>query len=818
MKSKRDYLNQIGFYVVIMISCGAIFLTGLWHGGFFPFGDRSMLLWDMQLQYIDYFAYFKEALSGNVGILYSFTKSLGGNMISLWSFYLMSPFNLFILLFSKENLQSFVVLASGLKMAMCGLTMGIYLKQRFQKLLPWQIWIFAVSYAFMEYNLLQISNLMWIDGVYMLPLVLLGVYRYVTQRRHGLLVGTVAASILFNWYSGYMVCLFACLYFLYEKLRSFDWRWRGNLNAYIKSTLGFAGRMLLGVGLTMPLFLPNIMQLTNGKGSFSMEIFHPEFTCTQGQFLRGFFVFEWGKNGEVAVAPGILMLLLGIAFFLNRRISKRERGYTFLFLGFMLFSVLFGPLNCIWSGLRFVYSYLYRYGFVVLFLLLYLAAVQTESLMEKYGRAAEKKKAAARIVSAVCVTWVLCETLFNLSYIYQRLYGVDINEYKTYTAAEEKLTDEIKEREDAAFYRVDTTDSRCGTGNNLNTVLNESMAYGYSSINHYCSTFDYNTNVFISKLGYSDYDMMSVFDYPILSSDALLGVKYMVSESECPGYEKTEIGDGTRTVYENPYSLGLGVKAEASVTEPVKETNPFLYQNQLFTNILGEETPLYGAAAYSKTEQENMVEYSFTAPENRGIVYAYITTETDKEDVHLFVDGEDRGNYTSWMAYKVFPVCEADGKEHQIQLRSDSALSRVEDVQIYTLDLDVLASVSDTLNQESMETTQFEDGVVSGTYESAEEGKLLLNIPYDAGWEIKVNDEKITPETMENCLMVIPVSQGENQIELRYKLPGLIPGLFTALLAAVVLLILQLRERSAWRASGCRKDAKSCAVHFQEKV
>lgn len=45
--------------------------------------------------------------------------------------------------------------------------------------------ILSVSYGLCQYSIAQSCNLMWLDGVYMLPLILLGVYHMVCEKQHG---------------------------------------------------------------------------------------------------------------------------------------------------------------------------------------------------------------------------------------------------------------------------------------------------------------------------------------------------------------------------------------------------------------------------------------------------------------------------------------------------------------------------------------------------------------------------------------------------------------------------------------------------------
>ena len=51
---------------------------------------------------------------------------------------------------------------------------------------------------------------MWLDGVYLLPLSLLGVYLITHQRSCGfyLLAVTIGLGLIFNWYVGAINCLF----------------------------------------------------------------------------------------------------------------------------------------------------------------------------------------------------------------------------------------------------------------------------------------------------------------------------------------------------------------------------------------------------------------------------------------------------------------------------------------------------------------------------------------------------------------------------------------------------------------------------------
>jgi uncharacterized membrane protein YfhO len=91
---------------IIVISGMLTFLTLMllfWIKGLAPFGTKSLAVMDANIQYLDFFAYYKDVLTGKNSIGYSFGKMLGGSNIAVFSYYLASPFNL--LLFFKKNSQ-----------------------------------------------------------------------------------------------------------------------------------------------------------------------------------------------------------------------------------------------------------------------------------------------------------------------------------------------------------------------------------------------------------------------------------------------------------------------------------------------------------------------------------------------------------------------------------------------------------------------------------------------------------------------------------------------------------------------------------------
>ena len=60
----------------------------------------------------------KDILSGDAGIFYSFSKSLGGNTAGLFAYYMASPFNLIIGLFPKVYIGEVIALITLIKLGL----------------------------------------------------------------------------------------------------------------------------------------------------------------------------------------------------------------------------------------------------------------------------------------------------------------------------------------------------------------------------------------------------------------------------------------------------------------------------------------------------------------------------------------------------------------------------------------------------------------------------------------------------------------------------------------------------------------------------
>ena len=213
-----EYFFALFIPILIVYTIYAIY-------GYAPFGNKSLATMDANIQYLDFFAYLKDFLRGENNT-YCFGKTLGGNMVAVITYYLSSPINILVLLFDKSNLNSFFDIAVSIKLSIASFAMLFFLKNRFSKYIDTNIkkiilLFLSISYALSQYSLAQSSNIMWLDGMFMLPFILFGVYEICRGGKTILLTISILLAFAFNWYSGAIDLLFSFIRLLFEIILSF---------------------------------------------------------------------------------------------------------------------------------------------------------------------------------------------------------------------------------------------------------------------------------------------------------------------------------------------------------------------------------------------------------------------------------------------------------------------------------------------------------------------------------------------------------------------------------------------------------------------
>lgn len=350
--------------------------------GIHPFGEASVLVLDLNGQYVSFYEGLRNFIYGDMSLLYSFSRALGGEFMGMYAYYLASPFSYIVALFPQSMILEALLTIFLIKTGMCGLTFGLYLhktgKHRKSFSRPMVV-AFSIMYALTAYCVVQQHNSMWIDAVIWLPMIAYGIEELIKKGHYKLFVASLALTILSNFYIGWMSCIFCAVYFFVyyfmhnEKNRNNPYREKAH---FAKSFLRMVFFSALGVAISAVIILTAYYSLTFGKTTFS---------DTNWSFKTNFDLLDMlvkllpcsydtvRPEGLPFVYCGVLTLLLIPVYFCSSRISMREKIFYGVLSGVFLLSFLVNPLDLIWHGFQRPNWLNYRYSFMLCFVLLVMA-------------------------------------------------------------------------------------------------------------------------------------------------------------------------------------------------------------------------------------------------------------------------------------------------------------------------------------------------------------------------------------------------------------------------------------------------------------
>ena len=363
LKLKENYIYIFSFIVPIMLMVVIYALIGI-----YPTGDKTIVNSDMYLQYVGFLGHIKDVLKGEANLFYSFSKSLGGNTVGLFVYYMSSPLNLIIGLFPKAYIAETIVVITLIKIGLSSLTFTIYLIQSFKKR-DINVIMFSLCSSFMAYNINFQLNIMWLDGVVLLPLVILGIDKLINENKCKLYVISLFIAIVSNYYIGYMICIFSGLYFIYKLI--------SNNKVELKKLGIFICASILSVALSAFVLIPTVLSLSSGKAKFRLFQELPKLMMSLDEVIAQLFIGNYSLGQIMGNYPniycGVIITVLGILYFLNKNISRKERILSGIFMFVLLLSIFISTLVLIWHGFDYPVGFAYRFSFLISFLGIVLA-------------------------------------------------------------------------------------------------------------------------------------------------------------------------------------------------------------------------------------------------------------------------------------------------------------------------------------------------------------------------------------------------------------------------------------------------------------
>ncbi len=327
---------------------------------------------DCYEQYVPFFTAYYDIITQGKSFFYSLTGSMGYDFYAVFSYYLVSPFNLIILFFGKTNIIYIVNFLIILKLSLSGGSFAAFLKNRYPKATTYKIVLFSTIFALSGFSVGYAWNIMWLDGILMFPLVIMGLDLLMKESsitKWYWYTIFLAIQIVTSYFIGYMTCIFIFLYFF-----TYDFK---NIKFFIKKFFQVGISSLLAIGLSSIILLPAFEGLSSTsivEESLPSIGFYGSYIDSIKTILIGVPQIGISFDSEYSnLFMTIFVSLLSGIYIASSCIKKSNKIKQILLIGFLIFSMNFRPLNYIWHGMHEQTGIPNRFAFMVIFIVMIMA-------------------------------------------------------------------------------------------------------------------------------------------------------------------------------------------------------------------------------------------------------------------------------------------------------------------------------------------------------------------------------------------------------------------------------------------------------------
>lgn len=652
MSKKQAYLLSALLPLLIMLIVFAILRVT-------PFGHSTVMAIDFASQYIDLFAYLKRAVLelDFSSFFYSFSKSLGGDMMGLYGYYLLSPFNLFYVLLPYEYITLAATLTILARYSVMGLTFAHLLIKRYNALQkrPLLIPIFSTMYALTGFNVAYQMNPLWYDAMVMLPLVIIGVETILDGGKGIKYSFILGLTIIFQYYMAYMMCLFIILYaFVYMARRYQGKHLKDKFLSYVKPLCRLMCYSLLAVGVSAVILFPIVQNLLLSKGTYTETLsFKWSFQFNPLDILSKTMIGAFDYDQMPSGLPNIYIAAFGmigfVLFFFQKNYRKAERFVAGLVMLLFVLSMAHDFSNKIWHLGQTPAWFYHRFTYLTSFFMVLLGyrTMRDVTYIKRYalligigvilivnGLVYEQQKSFMSIGQQILTsalwlaslgflfftkrkvwTWlmVLVITIIELglnAFIDQSRIGyAHAGAFRNAQVVQKEVIDQIRPPQ-TEFYRI---------AKFYNRTKNDPFMLNYPGLTHFSSTMEASTLDLFDNMGDAGSNAATNYGSGTPLTDALYGVRYFVqmknisdelkadsniysftretTRKDLYHYYRVALETDRLRVYENKkvFSVAFGVNEDV-VNLTLDKNKPAENQNRILQAMSGKEIAYFEPA------------------------------------------------------------------------------------------------------------------------------------------------------------------------------------------------------------------------------
>lgn len=846
-------MNRIGrffaynkFIFAAFIMPVVLVIIGLAATDIYPFGPQQIPVIDMYHQYVPFLSELQHKLQSGDSLLYTWDGAAGSNFWNLMAYYCASPLNLILALFPATGLMEGVTVILLLKIGLAGAFMAVYLRDS-AGTSNLGTSAFATLYALCAYVMGYYWCIMWLDAVYLLPLVIMGLERIIGGRSPVLYVVTLALTIFCNYYIAIMVCIFIVFYY---PVSYFVHTKGADASSCFRTTLKSVGYSFLAIAMSAVMLLPTYRSMQNTYYISSdmpdewslyndpMEILNQLLPNAQLTF----------REGLPNLCCGLVVVMLMVFYITDKTIRLREKTLKLGLFAFLLLCMNVNKLDFMWHGFHFPNQLPYRYSFVVSFLLVAMAykaftgldrvkqstiwaamagilawyIVAQKVLVDKIDNAdvffylgaallvcytgafvAYRRRVIGKRNLMGLVAFIVCVEMGATVAIG---FGKVGNTEREYYFENYKDVRTLVEEVDNELDRVELDD---------NFILNTPAFYHYKGVSQFSSSLNSNATYTMESIGLEGEPGKNRYNYNLTDpvTNTILDVKYLISKSsdieDDDLIQMDSMGDSV--LYENRYAPGMGYMTDQSIWSwDVNLDNPFSVLDDYVRAVTDDKVK----SVFVEAEAPETEPYNMNLEENGEDAWmGELQDDTQDSSLDLIYTAEKTGKYYVFVeadSCREITVYK-DGSEDGIFVREDCGsvvnIGNVEEGQTFRVVLDYDAGSSGSIvshaayidqekwdkaygiiSKDTLKVTDWDERSLEGTIEASRDGVLVMSVPYEEGWEMEIDGEKNEIDQLAGEIFIATnLDKGKHTIALKFTPPGFIPGLLMTIAAMLLL-------------------------------
>ncbi|MGF7536383.1 YfhO family protein [Bacillus mexicanus] len=691
------------------------------------------------------------------------------------------------------------------------------------------------------------------DTMIWLPLLVLGAEKIMRERRPAWFIIACALTLINNFYFAYINLIFIGIYVLFRWLIRLE---KHEEKRWIQFRM-FLVSGLISFGISTAAFVPVVYgYLNNLRPPYSQKIewlnfddnilFSSRIIILPAAFLLFLFIVSFYKNRVFRLFAGVSLLFILFHFSpyaasVFNGFSAPQNRFEYV-LAFTIAGAAAAGLSQLsklkWKELLpaiavvlLLYMYhIHRYELdiwetanksILLLLFLTIAALFAAGFTKKWAKAA--------VYGVVILSSLFIANIYQ-KYALSEGGGLDSvtkayltgEEYKGQEASE--LIRRLQKEDDDPLMRIDW----------MNGVFNNTpIIYGFNGVSAYSSILNKHLLTFYWNDLSIDMGRESVSRYASFGDRAnlyslLYGKYYMTektNEANVPYGFKKHAESERYVIYENQYMLPFVKTADVLYSESELDKRPALAKEQAMlkgivladpsekteqapklANLIRKSDITAKHAQYQNglltVTGENGGELIITPEEASSApgdyyVSFYLKSKAKDKGFTLKVNDYVTTRKSNQSIYKtgVNDITVRVPKSDHISIKLPKGAYELKNIALYEENYSTLKSAVLQNNTDKADNLKWDKNKLTFAYHLSKDQYIMLPIPYEKGWELKINGKPQTLEKADYAFLGFKAQKGDNHIELVYYPPYFKISMMLTLVSLLIAIIYIRRKK-----------------------